>query len=104
MNYPGFTWRRRAYKVACFVALVLVSIQSYSQKQDKAVVFPALKPDLISIVSKDIDGVTKWYEQRLGFKVYKSFNLPQYDSLRINFLQKDDFKIEIVGKKTATSR
>ncbi|HEY0740255.1 MAG TPA: VOC family protein [Chryseosolibacter sp.] len=61
-------------------------------------------PDLASIVANDINKVSRWYADNLGFKLFKQMSLPQHDSLRIDFLEKGMFKLEIVGKKKAADR
>jgi catechol 2,3-dioxygenase-like lactoylglutathione lyase family enzyme len=65
---------------------------------------PGLTPDLISIISKDIVKSSKWYQENLGFKLIKTMDFPEYDSLKIHFLERDGFKIEIVEKKKAEAR
>jgi catechol 2,3-dioxygenase-like lactoylglutathione lyase family enzyme len=63
----------------------------------------SLSPDVVGIIAKDIDRVSIWYVEFLGFKIIKKLDLPQYDSLKINFLKKETFMLEVVGKRKAFS-
>jgi catechol 2,3-dioxygenase-like lactoylglutathione lyase family enzyme len=62
-----------------------------------------LAPDLLSIIAKDGAATASWYRTHLGFATFKEMSLPERDSLRIIFLKKDSFMLEIVSKKTVFS-
>lgn len=63
----------------------------------------SLKPHIIAIVVSDLEQATEWYENTLELTLYKELNFPEYDSLKINFLKRESFQIELIEKKTAFS-
>lgn len=63
----------------------------------------SLKPYIIAIVVNDIEKATEWYENTLELSLYKELSFPEYDSLKINFLKRESFEIELIEKKTAFS-
>lgn len=81
-----------------FLLMTTLTAMAQDQATDTMV------PDLAGIIVKDIDAVTTWYETNLGFTVYKKMDLPQYDSLKINFLKRDGFNLELVGRRRTIDR
>lgn len=63
----------------------------------------SLKPHIIAIVVSDIEQATEWYENTLELSLYKELSFPEYDSLKINFLKRESFQVELIEKKTAFS-
>jgi uncharacterized glyoxalase superfamily protein PhnB len=78
-----------------FFACLLFSINVFGQTQ--------LKPIRLGIIVNNIDNATRWYEKNLGFEVYKRMSFPEYDGLKINFLKRDQFEIELVEKMMSLS-
>jgi len=62
-----------------------------------------LEPYRLGITVKNAEQAAQWYQQNLGFKVYKQMSFPEYDSLKIYFLKWETFEIELVEKKTSFS-
>lgn len=60
-----------------------------------------LAPHRIGIIVSNVDSAVVWYQQHLGCRLYKSMDFPEYDSLKIRFLQHPYFDIELVEKKTS---
>jgi catechol 2,3-dioxygenase-like lactoylglutathione lyase family enzyme len=77
------------------VVLLLIASQSLHAQ--------TIAPYRIGIVVSNAERSTAWYEEYLEFKCYKRMDLPQYDSLKINFLKRDGFEIELVQKATSFS-
>ncbi|GAA4335617.1 VOC family protein [Flaviaesturariibacter amylovorans] len=78
------------------VLLLGAGISAAAQARDSS----RLAPDLLSIVVTDIRIATEWYRDRLGFSTVREIDLPERDSLRIVFLKRDSFLLELVGKRT----
>lgn len=62
----------------------------------------AARPCLISISVANLDASVRWYGDVLGFRETKRLNLPA-SSLRISFLEKNDFRLELVEFKDSVS-
>ncbi len=73
---------------------VFLSIGSYGQ---------SIKPHTIGIVVSDIQRATKWYENVLRMELYKEMTFPEYDDLKIYFLQGEHFQLELMEKNSSFS-
>jgi len=63
----------------------------------------SIKPYSVGIFVSDIDKSSRWYAKVFDMKLTKELSFPEYDSLKINFLEGNDFRIEMIEKKTAFS-
>lgn len=63
----------------------------------------AVRPYTIGIVVSDIEKATVWYERALELKVYKKMDFPDYDGLKIYFLEGPHFQLELIAKDTSFS-
>jgi catechol 2,3-dioxygenase-like lactoylglutathione lyase family enzyme len=63
----------------------------------------AIRPYRLGVTVQNADSSSKWYEEKMGFETYKKMSFPEYDSLRIYFLKKDSFEIELIEKRTSFS-
>ena len=62
-----------------------------------------LEPFRLGITVKNAEHASNWYQDNLGFTVYKKMSFPEYDSLKIYFLKQGEFEIDLVEKKTSFS-
>lgn len=62
-----------------------------------------LKPYAVGIVVSDIEKSSTWYAKVLDMKLTKELSFPEYDSLKINFLEGNGFRVELIEKKTSFS-
>lgn len=62
-----------------------------------------LKPYAYGIVVSDIEKSSTWYAKVLDMKLTKELSFPEYDSLKISFLEGHDFRVELIEKKTSFS-
>jgi len=63
----------------------------------------SIKPYTVGIFVSDIDKSSRWYAKVFDMKLTKELSFPEYDSLKINFLEGNDFRIEMIEKNTAFS-
>lgn len=61
------------------------------------------KPSLLGIAVKNVDRVSEWYVRNMGFTIREKMEFPEYDSLRIFFLERNSFRLELVQKRGAFS-
>lgn len=74
---------------------VFLNIDYSNQKQTEA---DSFKIQLAAIVVNDLDSSFMWYQNKLGFEVEKPIeNYPDYN-LRLAFLKKNGFHLELVEK------
>ena len=64
--------------------------------------FDSLQPYLIGIGVANAETSAKWYEEVLGFKTFRRMDLPDY-GLKIAFLERGSFRLELVEKKGAAA-
>lgn len=60
-------------------------------------------PNLVGVYVCSAENSAQWYTEKLGFKTFKKMDFPEYDSLKIYFLEKENFRLELIQKKTALS-
>ncbi len=58
----------------------------------------SLKPYLVGLMVADVDASVEWYRENLGFSLYDSLDVKQ-KGLKIRFMERNGFKIELVGAK-----
>jgi catechol 2,3-dioxygenase-like lactoylglutathione lyase family enzyme len=62
-----------------------------------------MEPYRFGIVVSNVEAAEQWYGGVLEFSTYKKMDFPQYDSLRIRFMKRGNFEIELVGKRSSFS-
>jgi catechol 2,3-dioxygenase-like lactoylglutathione lyase family enzyme len=82
-------------KYSIYVLLLLSSLASFGQKE--------FKPVRLGIIVKNVDSSSLWYQNTLGFKEYKRLQFPAYDSMKIAYLQKSGFEVELVQQQNTVS-
>lgn len=56
-----------------------------------------MKHDHVAILTSDFEKLTSWYTQKLGLEITKEWTVEFMPGMRLAYLSKNDFKIEIIG-------
>ena len=56
-----------------------------------------MKHDHVAILTSDFEKLTSWYTEKLGFEITKEWTVEFMPGMRLAYLGKNDFKIEIIG-------
>ncbi len=56
-----------------------------------------MKHDHVAILTSDFEKLTSWYTQKLGLEITKEWTVEFMPGMRLAYLGKNDFKIEIIG-------
>ena len=81
--------------IIIIVCLLSLATLSYTYAQEH------LKPYSIGIVVSDVAKAAQWYEEVLNLSTYKEMAFPEYDNLKIHFLEGDHIQLELVERSTA---
>lgn len=96
-------------KIFITVSLILtLCTKTYSQSNssNQAPILASdtlFRPYLAAIVTEDVEKLSKWYAEKLGFIIARKMNLPEYDSLYIVFLKLGKAELELIQKKNTFS-
>jgi len=82
-----------------FLLALLVSNPGAASAPDP---LDSLRPYLIGIGVANVETSANWYEEMLGFKTFRRMDLPDH-GLKIAFLERGSFRLELVEKKGAAS-
>ena len=88
-------------RVAAIVLISVLGVSILSAQTHPLDSSLALKPYLAALNVKDASKTADWYARNLGFAVTKVMDFPQYDSLRIIFLKRDAFELEVIQKRSS---
>lgn len=56
-----------------------------------------MKLDHIAIITSDFENLTSWYAEKLDFEIIQEWTVEFMPGLRLAYLGRDGFKIEIIG-------
>lgn len=56
-----------------------------------------MKHDHVAILTSDFERLTSWYIEKLGFEIKKEWTVEFMPGMRLAYLGRDEFKIEIIG-------
>ncbi|MCX6234313.1 MAG: VOC family protein [Bacteroidetes bacterium] len=84
-------------KIVCFIMCIvfLFLLISPGLKAQVDIDKLSIKPYLVAIVVSDAKKTINWYEQNLGFKTFKVFELPEFRG-KVYFIKRGDFQIEVI--------
>ena len=61
-----------------------------------------MQHDHIAILTSDFEQLNAWYKEKLGFEITQEWTVEFMPGMRLAYLSKNDFKIEIIGDIPAT--
>jgi catechol 2,3-dioxygenase-like lactoylglutathione lyase family enzyme/ketosteroid isomerase-like protein len=56
-----------------------------------------LRAEHVMIGTNDYDGTLSWYQDHLGFRIKHEWTVPEFADLKLAYLEKNDFVIEVVA-------
>ena len=56
-----------------------------------------MKHDHIAILTNDFEKLSSWYREKLGFEVIQEWTVEFMPGMRLAYLGRDGFKVEIIG-------
>jgi catechol 2,3-dioxygenase-like lactoylglutathione lyase family enzyme len=88
----------RLLLLSLFTVMLVLTTLAMQNPSDSS---RTLKPYLAALNVRDASRTAEWYVRNLGFKTTRTMDFPQYDSLRIIFLKRDAFELELIQKKAS---
>lgn len=55
-----------------------------------------MRAEHVMISTGDYDGTMTWYQEKLGFEVYHEWKVPEFPGVRLAYLERNGFIIEVV--------
>ncbi|NET40270.1 MAG: hypothetical protein F6K19_51460, partial [Cyanothece sp. SIO1E1] len=72
-------------------------VSTIEATNEHASVINSVRAEHVMIGTHDYEGTLAWYQEKLGFRIKHEWTLPEFPHLKLAYLEKNEFVLEIVA-------